>query len=140
MSNQFRAVSSIAFHKLLDETRVNAALVRSTVDKAYDSTDWADPEINKDSEFLQKFVRKIAQDVKDLARKQEGTLIRLRTFINNVVEGFAVSPEGIMAVCAICFFAVREMQSLLGDTGDECNDAAYSKKQSLEFLKFPPIF
>jgi len=92
---QFRAVSSIAFHKLLDETRVNAALVRSTVDKAYDSTDWADPEINKDSEFLQKFVRKIAQDVKDLARKQEGTLIRLRTFINNVVEGFAVSPEGI---------------------------------------------
>lgn len=92
---QFRAISSIAFHKLLDESKVNAALVRSTVDKAYDSTDWADPEINKDSEFLQKFVRKIAQDVKDLARKQEGMPIRLRTFINNVVEGFAVSPEGI---------------------------------------------
>ena len=92
---QFRAVSSNAFHKLLDETRVNATLVRSTVDKAYDSTDWSDAEINKDSEFLQKFVRKIALDVKEAGKKQEGTLIRLRTFINNVVEGFAVSPEGI---------------------------------------------
>lgn len=92
---QFRAISSIGFHKLLDETKVNAAVVRSTVDKAYDSTDWADPEINKDSEFLQKFVRKIAQDVKEVSKKQEGTLIRLRTFVNNVVEGFAVSPEGI---------------------------------------------
>lgn len=92
---QFRAISSIAFHKLLDETKVNAALVRTSVDKAYDSMDWTDAEINKDSEFLQKFVRKIALDVKEAARKQEGTLIRLRTFINNVVEGFAVSPEGI---------------------------------------------
>ena len=92
---QFRAISSNAFHKLLDETKVNAALVRSAVDKAYDSMDWTDAEINKDSEFLQKFVRKIALDVKEAAKRHEGTLIRLRTFVNNVVEGFAVSPEGI---------------------------------------------
>lgn len=92
---QFRAISSIAFHKLLDETKVNAATVRATVEKAYDNTDWNDPEINKDSEFLQKFVRRIAQEVKEASVRQEGTLIRLRTFINNVVEGFAVSPEGI---------------------------------------------
>ena len=91
---QFRAISSQAFHKVLDETRVNAAQVRSIVDKVYDSTDWNDPEINKDSEFLQKFVRRIAQKIKDEPRP-EGTEIRLRTFINNVVEGFAVSPEGI---------------------------------------------
>jgi len=92
---QFRAISSQAFHKLLDETKVNAATIRTTVEKAYDATDWSDPEINKDSEFLQKFVRKIAQDAKAAAQKQDGTMIRLRTFVNNVVEGFAVSPEGI---------------------------------------------
>ncbi len=92
---QFRAISSIAFHKLLDETKVNAATIRTTVDKAYDNMDWTDSEINKDSEFLQKFVRRTAQEAKDVARKQDGTLIRLRTFVNNVVEGFAVSPEGI---------------------------------------------
>ncbi len=92
---QFRAISSIAFHKLLDETKVNAATIRTTVDKAYDNMDWTDSEINKDSEFLQKFVRRTAQEAKDAARKQDGTLIRLRTFVNNVVEGFAVSPEGI---------------------------------------------
>ncbi len=92
---QFRAISSIAFHKLLDETKVNAATIRSTVDKAYDNMDWNDPEINKDSEFLQKFVRRTAQEAKDAAKRQDGTLIRLRTFVNNVVEGFAVSPEGI---------------------------------------------
>ena len=47
---QFRAISSIAFHKLLDETKVNAALVRTSVDRAYDSMDWTDAEINKDAD------------------------------------------------------------------------------------------
>ena len=32
---QFRAISSICFHKLLDETSVNAALVRSLVEREY---------------------------------------------------------------------------------------------------------
>lgn len=92
---QFRAISSIAFHKILDETKVNAAVVRATVDRAYESVDWSSPEVNKDAGFLQKFVRRIAQDIRENPKRHEGTLIRLRTFINNVVEGFAVSPEGI---------------------------------------------
>lgn len=91
---QFRAISAAAFHKLLDETKVNAAVVRSAVDKDYDAIDWNDEAINNDSEFLRKFVRKLAFKIKKGA-KPEGTLIKLRTFVNNVVEGFAVSPEGI---------------------------------------------
>lgn len=91
---QFRAISAFAFHKLLDETKVNAAVVRNAVDKDYDAIDWNDEGINNDPEFLRKFVRKLALKIKKGA-KPEGTLIKLRTFVNNVVEGFAVSPEGI---------------------------------------------
>ncbi len=91
---QFRAISAIAFHKLLDETKVNAAVVRNAVDREYDSIDWNDEAINNDPEFLRKFVRKLALKLKRNF-KTDGTLIRLRRFINNVVEGFAVSPEGI---------------------------------------------
>ena len=91
---QFRAISSLAFHKLLDETRVNAATIRSVVDKEYDAIDWNDDEINKDPEYLKKFVRDTARKVRKVI-VGEGTQIRLRTFINNVVEGFATSPEGI---------------------------------------------
>ena len=56
---QFRAISSIAFHKVLDETKVNASLVRQIVDKEYTSTDWNDDEVNRDPEFLRKFTRRI---------------------------------------------------------------------------------
>jgi pyruvate,water dikinase len=92
---QFRAISSIAFHKVLEETRVNASLVRSIVDKEYNSTDWNDDEINRDPEFLRKFTRRIAKRIADESAKTHGTTIKLRTFVNNVVEGFATSPEGI---------------------------------------------
>ncbi len=92
---EFRAISSIAFHRILDETKVNAALIRSTVDKEYNRTDWAGDEINKDSEFLQKFVRELAKKVRGGLGKQVKSQIKLRTFINNIVEGFATSPEGI---------------------------------------------
>lgn len=91
---QFRAVSSIAFHKLLDETKVNAALIRQTVDHEYNRVDWTSEEVNKDPEFLKHFVRTLAQEVKATA-PERATLIKLRTFVNNVVEGFATSPEGI---------------------------------------------
>ncbi len=93
---QFRAISSLAFHKLLDETKVNASLVRSIVDKEYNRTDWNDPEINKDSEFLQKFVRNLAKEIR-AEMKATGAVnqLKTRTFVNNVVEGFATSPEGI---------------------------------------------
>ncbi|MFP4107841.1 MAG: PEP/pyruvate-binding domain-containing protein, partial [Desulfonatronovibrio sp.] len=91
---QFRAISANAFHKLLDETKVNAAVIREAVDREFDSIDWSDEAINNDSEFIRKFVRKLALKLKRNL-KREGTLIKLRTFINNVVEGFAVSPEGI---------------------------------------------
>lgn len=92
---QFRAISSLAFHKVLDETRVNAALIRGIVETEYQNTDWNDAEVNKDPEFLKKFTRGIAQKIRAAADEAKGTPIRLRTFINNVVEGFAVSPEGI---------------------------------------------
>lgn len=62
---QFRAISSDAFHMLLDLTKVNATMIRSVVDKEYNRTDWADAEINKDSEFLQKFVRRLGREVKE---------------------------------------------------------------------------
>ncbi len=92
---QFRAISSIAFHKLLDETKVNASLVRSIVDKEYNATDWTDDEINRDPEFLRKFTRRISKRISAESAKTSGTPIKLRTFVNNVVEGFATSPEGI---------------------------------------------
>ncbi|WP_027722818.1 PEP/pyruvate-binding domain-containing protein [Maridesulfovibrio zosterae] len=94
-SPQFRAISSIAFHKLLDETKVHASVVRAVVDTEYNAVDWGSEEVNSDSEFLQKFVRSIAQVIKEEASKHTETQIQLRTFINNVVEGFATSPEGI---------------------------------------------
>ena len=95
-SPQFRAISSLAFKLLLDETKVLASVVRAVVEKEYARIDWNDSEINKDSEFLQKFVRNLGKDIRAGAQTAAGqTPIRLRTFINNVVEGFATSPEGI---------------------------------------------
>ncbi|MDQ7031337.1 MAG: PEP/pyruvate-binding domain-containing protein [Desulfonauticus sp.] len=91
---QFRAISSLAFHKLLDEAKVNASLIRRVVDKAYDAIDWNGSEINKDPEFLRNFVRKLANKIKKDERRNESQ-VKLRTFINNIVEGFATSPEGI---------------------------------------------
>ncbi|NEP77022.1 MAG: phosphoenolpyruvate synthase [Okeania sp. SIO3B3] len=91
---QFRAISSVAFHKVLDETKVNASLIRHVVDTAYDNTDWYDEEVNKDPDFLRNFTRELAKKVRDTS-DAKGSLIRTRTFINNVVEGFATSPEGI---------------------------------------------
>ncbi|MGM0646156.1 MAG: PEP/pyruvate-binding domain-containing protein [Thermodesulfobacteriota bacterium] len=93
---QFRAISAKAFHKLLDESKVNATLVRSLVNQEYDDTDWSDHEINKDPDFLKKFVRNVAEKVREAQSKPAASsLIQLRKFINNVVEGFATSPEGI---------------------------------------------
>ena len=92
---EFRAISSHAFHHILDETKVNAAVVRATVDKEYNNVDWHSDEVNQDSEFLQNFVRIVGRKIREQSGKQSGTPIKLRTFVNNVVEGFATSPEGI---------------------------------------------
>ena len=93
---QFRAISATAFHKLLDETRVNASLIRNLVEQEYNDTDWSGIDANADPEFLGNFVRRIAAKVRE-SQAQYGreSLIPLRKFINNVVEGFALSPEGI---------------------------------------------
>lgn len=92
----FRAISSNAFHKLLDETKVNGKIVRSVVDREYARVDWNDPEISKDPEFLQKFVRQLGRQIKEAAKADtDGAHTKLRSFINNIVEGFATSPEGI---------------------------------------------
>ena len=94
---QFRAVSSIGFHVLLDEARINASLTRAVVDREYKRIDWEDPEISGDPEFLQKFVRNLGKAVQAEYEAKGGGQgqVRLRTFVNNVVEGFATSPEGI---------------------------------------------
>lgn len=92
----FRAINSVAFHKLLDETKVNGRVVRAVVDKEYGRIDWQDPEINEDPDFLQKYVRQLGRRIKEAAKVDgEEPHTKLRTFINNVVEGFATSPEGI---------------------------------------------
>ncbi|MCF8029297.1 MAG: phosphoenolpyruvate synthase [Desulfohalobiaceae bacterium] len=93
---QFRAISATAFHKLLDETRVNASLIRNLVEQEYNNTDWSGVDANADPEFLGNFVRRIAGKVRE-SQSQSGkeSLVRLRKFINNIVEGFALSPEGI---------------------------------------------
>jgi pyruvate,water dikinase len=88
---QFRAISSNAFHMLLDETKVNAALVRSIVDKEYNATDWNDDEVNRDIEFLRKFTRRIAKRSRP---SWPGTPAahQARTFVNNVVEASPPAP------------------------------------------------
>jgi len=92
----FRAISSLAFHHLLDETKVNGRVVRGVVDREYGRIDWNDPEINQDPDFLQKFVRQLGKQIHQAALAEgEQSHTKLRTFINNIVEGFATSPEGI---------------------------------------------
>ncbi|MDR2574474.1 MAG: phosphoenolpyruvate synthase [Desulfovibrio sp.] len=92
----FRAISSLAFHCLLDETKVNGRLVRSVVDRQYGRIDWNDPEINQDPDFLQKFVRQLGKVIQESVKAEEDQPnAKLRTFINNIVDGFATSPEGI---------------------------------------------
>ncbi len=93
---QFRAISAKAFHRVLDETRVNGNIIRRLVDQEYQKIDWSSPEVNADPEFLRNFVRKTADKVREAqAGQKRESLTPLRKFINNVVEGFALSPEGI---------------------------------------------
>lgn len=93
---QFRAISSVAFHIVLDECKVCAALVRSMVDEAYGKIDWTSEEVTKNHDFLPEFVRGVAADIRKATEADpELPRIRLRTFINNVVDGFASSQEGI---------------------------------------------
>ena len=91
---QFRAISSIAFHLVLDECKVNAALVRSMVDQAYAKVDWSSPEVTEAHEFLPHFVRNLAAEIQAAPDAAEGK-IRLRAFINHVIDGFATSQEDI---------------------------------------------
>ena len=92
----FRAISSLAFHRLMDETKVKGSIVRSVVNREYERIDWNDPEINRDPEFLQKFVRQLGKQVHEAAADDgDPAKTKLRSFVNTVVEGFATSPEGI---------------------------------------------
>ena len=92
----FRAISSLAFHRVLDETKVTGRIVRAVVDHEYGRIDWNDPEINQDPDFLQKFVRQLGKQIHDAAAAEgDQSHTKLRTFINTIVEGFATSPEGI---------------------------------------------
>lgn len=122
---QFRAISSVAFHKLLDETKVNATLVRTVVDQEYEKVDWGGAAANNDPEFLCHFVRDTAKKIREQqGKKGQGQLIPLRKFINNVVEGFAVSPEGIdqlrkrsvlVQVAILCVDMPKEVEQAVKD-------------------------
>ncbi|KHK01197.1 PEP/pyruvate-binding domain-containing protein [Desulfovibrio sp. TomC] len=92
---QFRAVSSVAFHRVLDETKVNAALIREVVNDGYRRVNWSDEDVNSDPEYMKNLVRDLAEEARAKAADAPGSSIKLRTLINNVVEGFATSPEGI---------------------------------------------
>jgi pyruvate,water dikinase len=93
---QFRAINALCFHKVLDETKLNASRIRQVVEREYNRIDWSSPEIAGDPEFLRKFVWQTADAVREQTRKEKDpNLIKTRTFVNNVVEGFATSPEGI---------------------------------------------
>lgn len=93
---EFRAISSIAFHQILDECKVCAALIRSKVEEQYANIDWSSPEVTQDYEFLPKFVRRVATIIYEESLLQKKvSFIRLRTFINHVVDGFASSQEDI---------------------------------------------
>ncbi|MDR0816510.1 MAG: phosphoenolpyruvate synthase [Desulfovibrio sp.] len=125
----FRALSSLAFHRLLDETKVNGRVVRSTVDKEYSRIDWNDPEINQDPDFLQKFVRQLGKQSRDAAKADgDQPHTKLRTFINNIVDGFATSPEGIdqlrkRSVIVQAAVLSVELPEVLGETVREAYKA-----------------
>ena len=92
----FRAISSVAFHHVLDESKVNSRLVRSMVDQEYGRIRRVDPVINQEPDYRQKFVHQPGKRAADpQPNSTETGSTKLRTFINNVVEGFATSPEGI---------------------------------------------
>lgn len=93
---QFRAISSTAFHQLLDEGKVCAALIRSKVEEHYTHINWSNPEVTQDHEFLPKFVRNVASIIQyELEVNTNLPLIHLRTFIDHIVDGFASSQEDI---------------------------------------------
>lgn len=88
-------MASVAFHRVLDETKVNAALIREVVNDGYRRVNWNDEEVNSDPEYMKNLVRSMAEEARLKTADAPGSSIKLRTFINNVVEGFATSPEGI---------------------------------------------
>ncbi|MFW6314881.1 MAG: PEP/pyruvate-binding domain-containing protein, partial [Desulfohalobiaceae bacterium] len=63
---QFRAISAKAFHRILDECRVNAALIRTVVDQEYEKVDWGGAAANNDPDFLKNFVRSTAKRVREM--------------------------------------------------------------------------
>ncbi len=90
----FRAVSSKAFHLLLDSCRVNAELVRHMVRREYERITWGSKATIQDPDYLRDFVRRVADIIKKDVSKRERT-ISLRAFIDNTLEGFTTSKEDI---------------------------------------------
>ena len=91
---QFRAIPATAFQLVLDQSRVNAALIYQIVDAAMADVDWTSPAVASDHTFFSTFVRRTAEEIrKAMAGKSASTC--LRDFINQVVNGFAESQENI---------------------------------------------
>ena len=90
----FRAVSSKAFHLLLDSCQVNAELVRHMVKREYERVTWGSKSTIEDPDFLRDFVRRVADTIRKEPSRRERT-ISLRAFIDNTLEGFTTSKEDI---------------------------------------------
>ncbi len=90
----FRAVSSDAFHIILDSCQVDAELIRHIVRREHEKVTWGAKSTVEDPDFLRDFVRRVAGVVKKEPSRRERT-ISLRAFIDNTVEGFTTSKEDI---------------------------------------------
>ena len=93
----FRAVSSEAFHMLLDQSEVNAELVRRLVNREFNRIDWSSDEVTEDPESLRSFVRAVADQVREDPSRSAKT-ITLRSFVDIIVEAFTTSHEDLDAL------------------------------------------
>ena len=91
---QFRAIPATAFHVVLDESRVNAALIYDVVDRALSEVDWTAPAVASDHGFFGNFVRRAAAEIRERGAGKSASTC-LRDFVNQVVYGFAESRENI---------------------------------------------
>jgi len=93
----FRAISSKAFHMLLDQTQVNAELIRRVVNREFKKVDWSSEEVTEDPDFLRSFVRAVAAIIRQEPTRDTKT-ITLRSFIDIILDSFVTSHEDLDAL------------------------------------------
>ena len=76
-SPQFRAIPATAFQLVLDQSRVNAALIYQIVDAAMADVDWTSPAVASDHTFFTTFVRRTAEEIRKAMGFDENSRILL---------------------------------------------------------------